>query len=546
MFGKRGRDWASAVPSFTPLKRLGGRIGLLVSDLVARILELASRHAMSIREWFGKRERDWACAVPSFSPLKRLGGRIGLSAGDLAARILGLASWHAMSIREWFGKRERDRACPVRSASPLKRLSGQIGLSVGLLVAFVFGLGSWAAIAPLESAAIARGEIEVVSKRKTVQHLEGGIISEILVRDGDQVSAGQILIQLDDTQARAALAALQGQLWDLQAREARLQAERNANEVLDFPPHFREAAASDPAVARIVSGEREIFKSRRDLLASRVSFIAQKIAKTEEEIVGLKAQERAVSKAAVIIGREIDSVTPLFEKGLVKLNRFLRLQREQTELEGRRGDILARIARAHQTIGQAKAEILKLRSERRAEVEESLRVTQHEAFQIVERIQAATDVLSRTQVRSPENGVVTDLRIHTRGGVVAAGEPLLDLVPRQDRLVVHVQVQPEDIDIVRTGLAAQVRLLSFKHRRIPFVDGQLTYVSADRLINKETSRPYFSAKIAIDEDMVSELKEVEILPGMPVEAFIKTGQWTVAEYLLSPVMDSAHRAFRDK
>jgi HlyD family secretion protein len=434
---------------------------------------------------------------------------------------------------------------PPPSETPFRRLRLLAASAFTLVGVFVIGFGAWATQAPLESAAIAGGAIEAESSRKTIQHLEGGIVGRILVKDGDEVTAGQVLIRLDDTKARAIVQVLQGQLWDAQAREARLLAERDGRKTIQFPLAIRQAAKSDSNLAEIMAGQVKIFDTRRALQASRIEIVQQRKAQTEREIDGLRFQEQAAKKRAAIIKEEVSAVAPLVAKGLQTKPRLLQLEREQAEIDGRRGDTLAQIARAEQSIGESLATVLKLESDLHTEVAQNLRDTQAQIFQLLERLQAAVDVLARTEIRAQEAGTITDLRIHTPGGVVAAGEPLMDLVPRQDRLIVKAYVKPEDIDLVRPGLAAHVRLLSYKHRRVPPVEGVLTYVSADRLVDKETEQSYYVARVRIDEVSLRDLPGVEIMPGMPVEVLIKTGQFTVANYILRPVLDSFNRAFRE-
>ncbi|HZH51560.1 MAG TPA: HlyD family type I secretion periplasmic adaptor subunit [Microvirga sp.] len=434
---------------------------------------------------------------------------------------------------------------PPPPATPFRRIWLPAVGAFALIGVFVIGFGVWAVHAPLESAAIAGGAIEAESSRKVIQHLEGGIVGRILVKDGDEVVAGQPLIRLDDTKARAGLQVLQGQLWDAQAREARLLAERDGRSTITYPQTLVQAASENAAVAEVLSGQTKIFDTRRRLQGSRIDVIRQRKAQTEREIQGLRFQEAAAAKRAAIIKEELAAISPLVAKGLQTKPRLLQLEREQAEIDGRRGDTLAQISRAEQAVGEAEAQILKLESDFHSEVAQTLRDTQGQIFQLLERIQAATDVLARTEVRAPEAGTVTNLRIHTPGGVIAAGEPLMDLVPRQDRLIVTAHVKPEDIDLVRPGLEARVRLLAYKQRRVPPVEGVLTYVSADRLVEKETEQAYYTARIRLDEAALRQLPEVEIMPGMPVEVLIKTGQFTVANYMLRPVLDSFDRAFRE-
>ncbi len=430
--------------------------------------------------------------------------------------------------------------------TPAQRLRGPMLAAVGMVGIFLVGFGSWAWHAPLESAAIASGTIEVESSRKTVQHLEGGIISHILIRDGDEVKSGDVLLRLDDTKARAALQILQGQLRETHAREARLLAERGGDAQLAFPKALEIEANTDAALAEVMAGQRKIFETRRDLAQTRVSIFRQRIAQTEREITGLRAKEISIVKRMAIVKEEVSVVREMVAKGLERKPRLLALEREQADIDGRHGEATAQIARAHQAIGETQAEILKIASDFQTEVAQSLRDTQAQIVQVQEKLQAAQDVLARTEVRATDTGTVTDLRVHTTGGVITAGQPLLDIVPKADLLIVRAQIKPDDIDLVRTGLQASVRLLPFKQRRVPPVDGTISYVSADRLVDKRTEQSFFTAKVKLDEAILRGLDGVEVLPGMPVEVLVKTGRTTAAQYALAPLLDSFNRAFREK
>jgi HlyD family secretion protein len=430
--------------------------------------------------------------------------------------------------------------------TPAARLRGPMMAAGCMIGVFLAGFGTWAWYAPLESAAIASGTIEVESSRKTLQHLEGGIIHQIAVRDGDDVKAGDILIRLDDTKARAALQILQGQLRETQAREARLLAERNGAVRLDFPEALEEEAKADAALADVMSGQRKIFDTRRELMQTRTTIFRQRIAQTEREIAGLRAKQNSIVKRVAIVKDEVGVVREMVAKGIERRPRLLALEREQADIDGRHGEATAQIARAEQAIGETQAEILKLSSDLQTEVAQSLRETQAQIAQVQERLQAARDVLARTEVRATDAGVVTDLRVHTTGGVIAAGQPLLDIVPKADLLIVRAQIKPDDIDLVRTGLQASVRLLPFKQRRVPPVDGIISYVSADRLVDKRTEQSFFLAKVKLDEAVLRGLEGIEVLPGMPVEVLVKTGRTTAAQYALAPLLDSFNRAFREK
>ncbi|KRR19774.1 hemolysin secretion protein D [Bradyrhizobium lablabi] len=435
----------------------------------------------------------------------------------------------------------------LKSAPPAlrDRLRGVTWTGNLLVCGFVIGLGTWSTYAPLESAAIAAGTVESESSRKTIQHLEGGIIREILVADGDVVSAGQTLISLEDTKVRAEAQSLQGQLWEATAREARLKAEQRGEERVSFPARLEMAQMASSSVADVLAGQQAIFETRRQVFQSQATVNREKRSQVEKEIEGLRAQESAAARRIDIVREEASTVATLVSKGLERRPRLLNLEREIADIEGRRGEIVAQISRAGQVINESEAVLLKLEHDRQNEIAQSLREVQNQIFQIWERLRAADDQLSRTAVKAPEDGVVTDLRIHTTGGVIGAGAALMDLVPRRDRLIVIARVRPEDIDVVRPGLSADVNLLPYNQRRVPRLHGTVTHVSADRLVDKRTDQPYYAAKIRVQDLVGAGIDSVQIIPGMPAQVFIKTGHGTVALYALKPLLDSFHGAFRE-
>lgn len=439
---------------------------------------------------------------------------------------------------------EIEQPSPPETPIAMARGIAIAGLATVALFIGVFGI--WSVFAPLESAAIGSGYLEAETNRKTIQHLEGGIVGEILVKDGDEVQPGQPLIRLDDTKPRTTLAALQGQYWDALAREARLIAERDGRDTITWPAQL-ELQKNDPSVAQVMAGQERIFATRRELFQSKRQVIEQRMAQVKEEIVGYRAQEIAAEQRIALINEEINGLKALVDKGLERKPRLLQLQRDLADIEGRRGELVALIAKAQQTIAESEVQILNQQNDTQNEVATQLRDTQQKIHELTEQMQAAADVLSRIEVKAPQHGIVTDLKVHTRGGVIRAGEPLMDLVPAKDNLVVTVHVRPEDINVVREGLAAHVRLIPYKQRRTPDIDGKVIYVSADRLVDQRTNQPYYAAKVRLDEKQLERLAgEVELYPGMPAEAMIKTGETTVALYALAPILDSFHRAFREK
>ena len=422
------------------------------------------------------------------------------------------------------------------------------GLMVaGVLVtgAFFGGFGAWAALTPLASAAIAPGTVTVDSHRKTVQHLDGGIIAELLARNGDRVKAGQILLRLEDVESRAAFDLLKAQHNALLAQERRLVAEREGRSEPAFPAELL-AAEADPAVAEILAGQRRILASRTQVLIGQTAVLEQRMRQYEAEIESLKAQIASGEVQLRFIAEELKGVGELFEKGLEKKSRLLALKREAARLKGLQGDYQGRITRAEQGIAQARMEVLSLKEQRDAEVVTELREVQVERAAVTERMRAAESKLRRTEIVAPKDGVVVNLRYFTTGGVIEPGAPILDIVPVGESLVIDAQLDPTNIDEVRAGLAAEVRLVAFKQRITPTVAGLVKHVSADALVDDHTGRAYYVARVEISRSELDRLSSVELYPGMPVEVMIATGERTALDYLLTPVTESFTHAFREQ
>lgn len=418
---------------------------------------------------------------------------------------------------------------------------------VGLLLVLTFfgGFGAWAALSPLESAALAPGTIVVDSNRKTVQHLEGGIVSEILVTDGTRVTADQILVRLDDTMARANLQLLKGQLWASVALEARLIAERDEKAEIVFPDWLLAEAAADPAAAEPLVGQRHIFVARRESVESQTRILDQRNAQIEEEIAGLTAEIKAQDRQLALIAEEIAGVEDLVRKGLERKPRLLALQRQSAEIEGARAQNVSRIARAKQSVGENRLRIVDLRVQMLNDAVQKLREEQIRIADLHERIRAAEDVLARTVIRAPTAGTVVGLRVFTTGGVIAPREPLMEIVPNEDALTVELQVSPSDIDIVAVGLPVQLRFTALNQRTIPTLMGRVTQVSADRLLDQRTGQAYYTARAAIEDDG-SRYEGFRLYPGMPVEGMIVTGARTPFAYLAKPILASLTRALREE
>ena len=416
---------------------------------------------------------------------------------------------------------------------------------VGLIVVgLFFGLfGLWAATAPLKSGALAPGIVKVETNRKTLQHLEGGIIDRILVRDGERVVAGQELLRLDQTQPRATLDLLQTKLWSDLALEARLKAERNEADSIIFGGQL---LAQSDHLTEILTGQTEIFESRRDVVTGQTAILEAKIAQLNQEIAGLEEQIQSEDRQIGLIEQEIKDVRTLLDKGLAEKPRLLKLQREFAEIEGNRGQNRSSIARAYQSIGETRIQIEELKTGLRNEVVTELREVQNRIYDSVERIQAAKDILARTEIRAPLDGTIVNLNVHTTGGVIGPGEPLMDIVPSGDRLLVEIHIDPADIDIVHTGLTTQVRLTALSQRNLTPMDGILEAISADGMIDEQTGASYFLGRVSIPKSELIKLNGAELYPGMQTETIIVTGERTPLDYLLKPLMGSLDRAMLEQ
>jgi HlyD family secretion protein len=334
-------------------------------------------------------------------------------------------------------------------------------------------------------------------------------------------------------------------LWDALAREARLQAEQRGDGRVSFPDRLENESKGNSSVAAVLAAQRSIFDTRRQAFQSQVEVNAKRRSQTEKEIEGLRGQEAAAVRRVGIVREEVATVAALLDKGLERRPRLLNLERERADIEGRRDEIAAQISRADQVVSESQANLLKLESDRQSDISQALREAQNQIFQNRERLQAAEDQLSRTAVRAPEDGVVTELQVHTPGGVTGAGAPLMELVPKQDRLIVTARVKPEDIDVVHAGLSAEVSLLPYNQRRVPRLRGTVTHVSADRVVDKRTDQPYYAARVRVEDPRATAVDGIRIVPGMPTQVFVKTGRGTVALYALRPLLDSFDNAFRE-
>ena len=415
------------------------------------------------------------------------------------------------------------------------------GLAVIVLI--LGGFSGWAITAPLTSAVIAPGVIVVDSSRKRIQHYDGGVVHEILVRNGTYVEKDEVLLRLDETRARASLTIVQSALESARILEARLIAERD-EAPLDFPADLK-ARDQDSSLANMIRAQQLIFEARRASFTGQQSILRQRVAQYQQEIVGLTAQQRALDRQIYLIEDELKGLQFLLDKGFTQRTRVLALQREVARLQGERGERIAEIARAHNTIGGTQLEILQIDKKFREDVVAEIRNTQAQISDLSERVSASRHLLDHVEIRAPVSGIVVGLEAHTIGGVIRPGDTILEIVPAEDRLVVEAQVHPMDIDMTTPGQEAEVRLTGMKQRTTPTLIGQITYISADRLTDNRTGAPYYLARVEVTERELSRLAGSPIQPGMPADVMIKTAERTVFQYLMQPLSDAMAKAWRE-
>jgi epimerase transport system membrane fusion protein len=412
-----------------------------------------------------------------------------------------------------------------------------IGLTIVLIT---FGLfGGWATFAPLESAALAPGVVTVQSYRKTVQHLEGGIVKELHARDGDMVEAGDALIILDDTQLRAEYGMTRSQLVAAQAMEARLQAERDGAEQIDFGDML-ESGSKRAVEAR--DGETQVFNARRGSRLGEVSVLEKRIGQLNEQISGLQSMIKTKRSLESSYKNEISELKQLLAEGFVDKQRLLEQERKLDMLRAEVADHQSEITKTKLQISETELQMLQLNKDFNSEVVGQLAEVQTKVFDLQEKMAALEDRLSRVVIRAPEGGMILGMKVHTIGGVVSPATPLLDIVPSISDLIVEAQVSPIDIDRVSVGKPADIRFSAFNSATTPVIKGEVRHVSADRLINEETGMPYYLARVALTEEGSRVLGSLKLQPGMPAEVLINTGERTMLQYLMQPATNAFARS----
>jgi HlyD family secretion protein len=417
----------------------------------------------------------------------------------------------------------------------------------GLVIVIVLagGVGGWAGTMTLSGALIAQGSVVVDSNVKKVQHPTGGIVGELRVRDGDHVKQGDIVVRLDDTVTRANLAIVTKGLDELYARKARLESERDGNAAVKFPADLL-ARASDPDLTSILDGERRLFELRSNARTGQKAQLRQRVEQLNQEVSGLKAQYESKQKESKLIDREKEGVYDLWKQKLVPLTKLTELERAAVRLEGEAAQLVAQTAQAAGKISETELQVIQIDRDLSSEVAKETREIDGKIGEFVERKVTAEDQLKRVDIRAPQDGMVFQSNVHTVGGVITAGDAIMLVVPDADNLTVEAKVNPQDIDQVRIGQDALLRLSAFNMRTTPEIYGNVTRISADASTDQRTGQTYYTIRISMPPGEVAKLGEVRMVPGMPVEAFVQTGERTMISYLIKPLNDQLMRMFREK
>ncbi|MCA1443005.1 HlyD family type I secretion periplasmic adaptor subunit [Ensifer sp. IC4062] len=413
-----------------------------------------------------------------------------------------------------------------------------------LAVALVVGVGGWAATTELSSAIVAGGVVVVDDNVKKVQHLTGGIVGELLVREGDRVNAGQVLIRLDGTTVRANLAIVESTLAQLYARRARLQAERIGAVSFEVDKDL-DKFISSAAATKLVDGEQRLFASRRSALIGMKDQLASRKAQLADEIEGLTVQLQAIEDALKLIAEELTGVDSLYGQGLVPMQRVTTLKRQRAELEGDRGQRIAARAQARGKSSEIDLQILQLDEDRRTEISKDLTDVEAKIAEYEERRTAASDQLRRLDITAPLSGRVYQLGVHTVNGVINAGETLMLVVPEADDLTVEARVATHDIDQIHVGQPVEIRFSAFNQRTTPEVEAEVATIAPDLVTDERTGASYYPLRIRPKQESLAKLKGLSLYPGMPAEVFIKIADRTVISYLTKPLTDQMRHAFRE-
>jgi HlyD family secretion protein len=418
----------------------------------------------------------------------------------------------------------------------------------GILVVLVtFGIGGWASTTELSGAVVAQGVIVVDSSVKKVQHPTGGVVSELRVKEGDRVKAGDIVVRLDETQTLANATIITKSFDELQARQARLETERDGADEIVFPGILLERAKDAKSeAARAIAAERSLFDLRRLARSGQKAQLRERSSQLQNEIKGYGGQLEAKQKEVNFIYQELEGVRTLWQKNLVPITRLTALERDTARLEGERSQLSGMVAQAKGKISEIELQSIQIDQDLRTEVGKDLIEARSKISELSERRTAAVDQLNRIDIRAPQNGRVHQLAVHTVGGVISPGEQIMLIVPDNDTLAVEVKITPRDIDQLYIGQMALLRFAALNQRTTPEIEGDVVLVSADLTQDQRTGTSYYNARVSLKPDQVTRLGESKLVPGMPVDVFIQTPGRTALAYLIKPLKEQAERALKER
>ncbi|WP_027576493.1 HlyD family type I secretion periplasmic adaptor subunit [Bradyrhizobium sp. WSM1743] len=431
------------------------------------------------------------------------------------------------------------------TSQALPAIHRQLRIGIAAAIVLVGGLGGWAATTELAGAVVAPGSIVVDSNVKKVQHPTGGVVGELRVREGQPVKAGEILIRLDETVTRANLAMVVKNLTELTARQARFEAERDGSEAVTFADDL-ERHSSDPVVAAVLKGERTQFEVRHAARAGQKAQLHERIGQVQEQIRGMTEQVTAKQREIELINQELDGVRQLWRSKLVPITRVTALERDAARLHGERGALMSSIAEAKGKISETALQILQIDQDLRSEVGKELGEIRAKISELVEKRIEAEDQLMRIDIRAPQDGRVHQLSVHTVGGVINPGDAIMLIVPESEPLLVEARLAPQDIDQIRVGQRALLRFAAFNLRTTPELNGRVIEVAADVTQDSKTGAGYYTIRISLPDQELARLEGLKLVPGMPVEAFIQTGERTALSYLVKPISDQIMKAWRER
>ncbi|MCX7890404.1 MAG: HlyD family type I secretion periplasmic adaptor subunit [Rhodobacteraceae bacterium] len=431
---------------------------------------------------------------------------------------------------------------PARAKPVSDRVAGHVLVGALMAAALLGGVGGWAAKARISGAVIASGAVKVDQNLKVIQHRDGGVVSEIGIREGDSVAEGQVLIRLDDTAARAELSIIEAQIAESEARRARLVAHRDGAETPAFPAHL----LADPAARDLIEGEAVLHAGNMATRRSQKQQLALSIQQIEREIAGLESQRAALTDDLALVTAAHERLLALSQKNLVEESRLNASERELVQIRGRMGEIDAAIARARLRIGETEVSILTIDETARTEAQKELGLLETRLAELNDRRAVVGDRLARTEIRAPIAGTINELNVNTVGGVITPAEVLATIVPQNARLTIEVQLPPTSVDQVFVGQPTRLRFSGFNHRTTPELAGTVTQVAPATTVDKATGQAFYTAQIGLTEAEKAKLGDLVLLPGMPTEVYIATQEQTVMAYLAKPIMDQVERAFREE